>query len=263
MSLDVEKPRVLVVSAHAADFCSRAGGTLIKYARRGSRVRVVDVSVGERGESNELWLARPGITLAEVQSIRRREAEAAVTRMGVEIGFYDWLDHPMTMREERLVQLVDEIRALRADILLTHHNSDPLNLDHEYVSKAVTEACFLAQFPGLETRYSPCSSPALYYFEATIPMTELTGFKPNFYIDITDVYADKMRALGEFQSQRFLPASYERYAAWRGSQAKTMSGNPNVQYAEAFEQYLPSVGDEFPLTGRYHALSSNPSRGQE
>ena len=41
-------PRVLVFSAHAADFCSRAGGTLAKYARRGSAVRVVDLTFGER-----------------------------------------------------------------------------------------------------------------------------------------------------------------------------------------------------------------------
>ena len=256
----MDRPRLLVISAHAADFCSRAGGTIIKYVRRGSAARIADLSVGERGESNELWLEQPSITLEQVQQIRKHEADQAAARMGADIRFHNWLDHPMTLREERLVALVDEIREMRADILLTHHNSDPLNLDHEYVAKAVTEACFLAQFPGLQTRFPPTPSPALYFFEATIPMTELTGFKPNFYMDITDVFDSKMQALREFKSQSFLPAAYERYAAWRGAQAKTMSGNQSIQYAEAFEQYLPSVGDEFPLTGRYHALSSNPHR---
>jgi 4-oxalomesaconate hydratase len=255
-----DKPRVLVISAHAADFCSRAGGTILKYVRRGSPVRVVALSVGERGESNELWLTQPGITIAQVQEIRKREAQRAAALMDAEIRFYNWLDHPMTLREERLIALVDEIREMRADILLTHHNGDPLNLDHEYVAKAVTEACVLAQFLGLETHFAPTPSPVLYFFEATIPMTELAGFKPNLYIDITDVFEQKMQALRQFKSQSVLPAAYERYAAWRGSQAKTMSGNQNIQYAEAFEQYLPSVGDEFPLTGRYHALSRNADR---
>jgi 4-oxalomesaconate hydratase len=255
-----DQPRLLVISAHAADFCSRAGGAIIKYTRRTCPVRVVDLSLGERGESNELWAEQPGITFAQVREIRRQEAERAAAQMGAEIRFYDWLDHPMTLSEERLVTLVDEIREMRADLLLTHHISDPLNLDHEYVAKAVLEACSLAQFPGLQTRFAPTPSPALYFFEATIPMTELTGFKPNLYIDITDVFEGKMQALRLFQSQSFLPQAYERYATWRGSQAKTMSGDPNIIYAEAFQQYLPSVGNEFPLTGRYHVLARHSKR---
>jgi len=35
------KPRVLAVIAHPADFCSRAGGTLIKHVKAGCAVRVV------------------------------------------------------------------------------------------------------------------------------------------------------------------------------------------------------------------------------
>jgi len=253
-------PRLLVISAHAADFCSRAGGVIIKYVKRGSPVRVVELSVGERGESDEVWLEQPGITLAQVQEIRKREAERAAAQMGAEIRFHNWLDHPLTMNEERLVALVEEIREMRADILLTHHHSDPLNVDHEYVAKAVTEACCLAQFQGLETRFPRTPSPALFFFEPTIPMTDLTGFKPNLYIDITDVFDLKMQALREFKSQSILPAAYERYALWRGSQAKTMSGNRNIQYAEAFEQYLPSVANEFPLSGRYYAISKYLNR---
>jgi len=257
---NAEQPRVLVISAHAADFCSRAGGTICKYARRGSSVRIVDVSRGERGESNELWAENPSITLAQVQALRQQEAQRAAALLGTDIRFFDWLDHPMTINEARLLALVDEIREMRPVVLLTHYPSDPLNLDHEYVAKAVLEACVLAQFPGLQTRFAPTPSPAIYFFEATIPMTELTEFKPNFYIDITDVFEQKMQALREFKSQSFLPAAYERYAVWRGSQAKTMSGNPSIQYAEAFVQYLPTVAEEFPVTGRYHALASNPRR---
>jgi len=49
-----ERPRVMVFSAHAADFCSRAGGTILNYVRAGSKVRVIDLTYGERGESNSL-----------------------------------------------------------------------------------------------------------------------------------------------------------------------------------------------------------------
>ena len=36
--------RVLIFSAHAADFCSRAGGTIARLTDAGSTVHVVDFS---------------------------------------------------------------------------------------------------------------------------------------------------------------------------------------------------------------------------
>jgi 4-oxalomesaconate hydratase len=45
----------LVISAHAADFCSRAGGTITKLVRLGESVHVIDLTMGERGESEEFW----------------------------------------------------------------------------------------------------------------------------------------------------------------------------------------------------------------
>jgi len=47
--------RLLVFSAHSADFCSRAGGTIAKYAASGAQVRVVCLTYGERSESGGLY----------------------------------------------------------------------------------------------------------------------------------------------------------------------------------------------------------------
>lgn len=50
----IELPNLLVISAHAADFVWRAGGTIAKYANAGSAVHVVCVGMGQRGESIRL-----------------------------------------------------------------------------------------------------------------------------------------------------------------------------------------------------------------
>jgi 4-oxalomesaconate hydratase len=42
--MDLAKERLLVVSAHAADFVWRAGGAIALYALRGARVRVLLVT---------------------------------------------------------------------------------------------------------------------------------------------------------------------------------------------------------------------------
>ncbi len=60
-----EKKRLLVVSAHAADYVWRAGGTIAHYIQKGAPVRVIVLSLGVRGESNHLWKT-PGVTPQEV-----------------------------------------------------------------------------------------------------------------------------------------------------------------------------------------------------
>ena len=86
------KARIMAVSAHPADFCSRAGGTLIKYARAGCAVKVVWLSHGETDESQLLYKQRPGISIEEVRRVREQEAFACAKVIGAEgrmFGFGD------------------------------------------------------------------------------------------------------------------------------------------------------------------------------
>ena len=77
-------PRILAISAHPADFCSRAGGTLIKQVHAGSKVKVIWLSHGETEESAFLYRQRPGISIEEVRQIREKEAFACAEVIGAE-----------------------------------------------------------------------------------------------------------------------------------------------------------------------------------
>ena len=46
----IKGKKVLVVSAHAADYVWRSGGTIAKYIKHGAEVHVVVLSFGIRGE---------------------------------------------------------------------------------------------------------------------------------------------------------------------------------------------------------------------
>ena len=61
--------KVMAISAHPADFCSRSGGTLMRHAQMGARVKVVWLTSGETEESGALLEQRPGIS---VESAARR-----------------------------------------------------------------------------------------------------------------------------------------------------------------------------------------------
>jgi 4-oxalomesaconate hydratase len=74
---------LLVVSAHAADFVWRAGGTIAKYVKHGANVALVILSYGVRGESNAPWNLE-GQTIENATKVRQGEVEAARKHLEVE-----------------------------------------------------------------------------------------------------------------------------------------------------------------------------------
>ncbi|KYH30686.1 PIG-L deacetylase family protein [Neomoorella mulderi] len=238
-----QKPSVLVISAHAVDFVWRCGGTIARYAKDGSRVRILDLTFGERGESAEIWQSRPGITVDEVKRIRREEAEKASQILGAEIRFLDFNDHPLVMGMEHYLILVEELRDFQPQIVLTHHTEDPLNPDHPEVSAATYRALRCAQVPGVKPETTVTGPIKTFMFEPDQP--EFCNFNPDVFIDITDVMDLKVQAMKVVASQTYLHENYTRRAEYRGYLAGRIAGDKNIKYAEAFKRFAPFVGKFF------------------
>lgn len=242
-----EQERVLVVSAHAADFCIRAGGTLSRYVAAKAPVRVLVLSPGARGESNELWRAKGGKTTeAEVAAVRHKEAEAAAAILGVEVAFFGIPDQPLTINRERLMGLVRQLRQFRPTIVLTHPRKEPYNPDHSAACLAAIDAAYYATLAGVEPDLPVVPPVQILAFEPTQPMAEVAEFVPDTYVDITDVIDTKMRAVAEYKTQPYHVDRYRARAVARGTQAAYLTGNTAIQYAEAFQRYTPWVGRSLP-----------------
>jgi len=242
-----DAPTILVISAHAADFCSRSGGTLAKYVKAGSEAQVIDLTYGERGESYGLWRKNMDMDVEEVKRIRRGEAERAAAILGVKIDFLDWGDHPLVIDHERKLALVDLIRKIGPQFVLTHWAPDLSYPDHHVTGEAVAQACQLVGALGLKLTYPPIPSPQVLYFEATYPNSELTAFSPNTYIDITDVFDQKIEALRELAATQVpILEYYTSSAIRRGQQAREYSGKREIVYAEAYVRLFPWAGQFFP-----------------
>jgi 4-oxalomesaconate hydratase len=243
--------RILVFSVHCADFCSRAGGTIAKHARAGADVRVVALTYGERSESGGLYAGGVRPSLDEVKAVRREEAEHAARILSAHIDFLGWEDLLFDYSQERVARLAEEIRAFRPDAILTHHGPDPCSVDHDTCARLVTRAAQVAGAVGLESAHPPAGSAPVFFFEATIPLTELEGFRPDFYIDITDVWETKLAALQAFErAQSVLASWYTDQARLRAFQARRLTGRPDILFAEAFERTNPWVGSSLPLDTR-------------
>lgn len=241
--------KILVISAHVADFCSRSGGTIAKHVRDGDEARVIALTYGERSESGGLYAGGAKPALEDVKAVRREEGLEAAEILGAEIAFWDWSDLRFEYTQERALAIAQEIRRYRPGVLLTHHGPDPVSVDHDSAYRLATRAAQLAGAPGLESEHAPARRPEIFLFEATIPLTELEGFAPDLYVDITDVWETKLRALKAFhRAQQFLEPWYTDRAKLRAFQAQCF-GLSDCQYAEAFERTAPWAGSHLPVRG--------------
>lgn len=235
---------LLVVSAHSADFVWRGGGTIAKYIKHGANVSLVILSYGARGESNYLWNTE-GQTLDNVKKIRRGEIEAAAKCLGVQnIEFWDYEDYHMQITQERMDRMVRKIREVNPYHILTHAPKDAFNPDHETVSRYVYEASVLSTSNGVKIDGYPTVKQAhLFGFEHH--QSEISDFKPEVILDITETYEQKEAAMNCFQAQQHLIQYYAARALIRGNHARRISGHPQYKYAEAFTRFFPYVGSEF------------------
>jgi len=232
---------VLAIGAHAADFVWRSGGALAVAAERGGSAHVIALSYGERGESGALW-KQQNQTVERVKEIRHAEAEAAAKALGADFRCLDLGDYPLEVDRDALGRLVDAIRELAPDVILTHTDRDPFNPDHPVAFAAVERARALAAGAGVASAFETISPPELLLFEPHQP--ELCNFTPGVFLDITPVFERKVAAMAEMRSQEYLQTYYAQRAEQRGNHARRVSGNAEIRQAEAFMRIVPNVASE-------------------
>ena len=234
---------LLVVSAHAADFVWRSGGTMARYIKHGANVSLVVLSYGIRGESNDLWKTE-GQTAENVKKIRRAEVEEALHHLGItDAEFWDYEDYLLEITPDRIDRMVRKIRQVKPHHIITHGPRDAFNPDHGTASRLVWEASVLAISAGVQIEGLPAvKQPRIFGFEPH--QTEISDFKPDVIIDITETYPQKEAAMHCFKAQKHLIRYYMDRAVMRGNHARRCSGNSRCQYAEAFSRFYPYVGEE-------------------
>jgi 4-oxalomesaconate hydratase len=229
---------LLAIGAHAADFVWRAGGALALTADTGGTASVIALSYGERGESGELW-KEPNQTIENVKRVRHDEAERAAAALGASFRCLDLGDYPLEVEGEALARLVDAIRELTPDVIVTHTDRDPFNPDHPAAFAAVERARALAAGAGVESAFETIQPPQLLLFEPHQP--ELCNFTPTTFVDITRVIDRKLAAMAEMKAQSYLQTYYAQRAEQRANHARRVSGNKEIRHAEAFMRVLPQV----------------------
>ncbi len=230
--------RLLVVSAHAADFVWRAAGYIAVVTAAFGEAHVVCLSYGEHGESPGAW-KQPGMTVDQVKKIRRAEAEAAGQVLGATMHFLDQGDYPLPDTQDLVLQLAGLMRELQPGVILTHSRVDPYNYDHPQAADLTLRARMVAQAQGRPSAHPVIGAPPVFRFEPHQP--EMCEFRPDVLVDITPVFDLKQQAMAAMGSQEHLVRYYADLAERRGVQARRNGGPATIRYAEAYQRVFPQV----------------------
>jgi len=186
---------LVFVGAHPDDE-TFVGGTIAKYTNHGHKATIVSATRGGRGH----WK----IPSDELERVRTEEMKGAAAILGADVVFLDYKDAEIPADDRLTMDLVDVVRRLKPDIVITFH---PLvwRDDHRRVGQATADACFRASLPLVETRH-PYHRPApqvyfigepfVYSFSETMIPVE-----SDVYIDITEYMDVKIEALKQHRSQ--------------------------------------------------------------
>ncbi len=190
------------------------GGTILKLARQGHRVHLVDMTNGEPTP-----LGSP--------EIRARESAAAAKVLGVGRTLVGLANRQVVHDVASRHKLAAVIRQHRADWLFVPYPIDA-HPDHVAVTRIAEDARFDAKLTKTDIPGEPCyPKRVIYYFCTHLRM----NFTPNFCIDVSDTIEKKIEAVNCYASQfagpsGFVPEMARTISAYFGSRIGTAYAEP-------------------------------------
>jgi LmbE family N-acetylglucosaminyl deacetylase len=221
--------RVLVIGAHPDDPEFACGGTSARWAAEGKEIYYLVCTRGDKGSSE------PEMTAERLVEIREREQRSAAAVIGVrEVNFLRCADGELAPTYEFRGAIVEEIRRVRPDVILTH---DPTSVygasflnhpDHRAVGTATLDAIY----PTARDRLNYPAHEAAGLLPHKVKDVYLWGAPtPNEWIDISSSIERKIEALRCHVSQ----VGQATELAERIRERSKTTGEPKgIPFAEAF-----------------------------
>lgn len=229
--------KLLAVVAHPDDASIFCGGTLAKHADRGDDVHVVHMTRGEYGGLEQ----ESQVNLADR---RTEEARSAAQRIGADVFFLEFHDGRIEYSLENRDHLNDTIREHAPDLVFTHtrYSNHP---DHRVTGRLVTDACYQASLPRVDSKYDPVDPDNVYYFGKKACSPE-----PDVLVDVTNYLDMKEEAVQCHESQMEflaehggLDRSFDDLVEDVRARARTLGDRSGVRYAEGFTTLRDEVRD--------------------
>lgn len=201
---------ILAIGAHFDDLELGCGGTLARHAKLGDQVYAYVATVSGFSNHYNQTVRASDIALEEGKSamaiIGAHELIAGKFRT-LEVEFVDALN----------IEILRLVTEKKIDLVYTHWSGD-VHHDHQAVSRASLHSC----------RHVPC---ILMYRSNWYHSGH--DFRGNFYIDITDYWDVKERAILAHGSE--VERTGKKWVSFFRNEAENAGQRIGVRYAEVFE----------------------------
>lgn len=222
---------LLAIGVHPDDIELGCSGTIINEIKNGKKVGVLDLTQGELGSRGTI-------------ETRYEEAAKAAMIMGVHVrenlkmrdGFFK-------NDEEHQKKLIVAIRKYQPEIVITNSLSDR-HPDHGRAAKLTSDSCFLSGLRKIETVNEQGEAQQAWKPKYVFHYIQDRYHEPDFVIDITDVFEQRMQAVKAYTTQFYSPdneddgpQTYISTSAFLESviaRAKVIGKKIGVAYGEGF-----------------------------
>ena len=228
---DGGKLDILAIGVHPDDVELGCSGTIINEIRNGKKVGVLDLTQGELGSRGTV-------------ETRYEEAAKAAMIMGVALrenlrmcdGFFE-------NDQEHQRKQISAIRKYQPEIIITNSLSDR-HPDHGRAAKLTADSSFLSGLRKVETKDEQGNDQQPWRPKYVFHYIQDRYHEPDFVIDSTDVFEQRMEAVKAYTTQFYNPdneddgpQTYISTAAFLESviaRARVIGKKIGVQYGEGF-----------------------------
>jgi N-acetylglucosamine malate deacetylase 1 len=220
---------ILILAAHPDDAELGCGGTIAKHTTAGMKVGVLDLTRGELGTRG---------------TIHTREAEAKEASVILKLVVRENLDLAdgfFQNDKESQWAIIKKIREFQPDIVLANAVSDR-HPDHGKAAALADDACFLSGLTKVETLSDSGEKQKAWRPKQVYHYIQSAYIKPDFIVDVTESWPQKLKAVKAYQTQFFSPDSQEpqtfisrpEFLNFLEARAIELGNIAGVKYAEGF-----------------------------
>lgn len=186
---------ILAFGVHPDDVELGCSGTLLKHMAQGYKVGIIDLTQGELG------------TRGTVQT-RAQEVKESSKILGISVrenlGFADGF---FVNDKEHQLEVVKMIRKYQPKVVFANAKYDR-HPDHGRSAELVRDACFLAGLPKVATKLKGEKQVA-FRPKSVFHYIQAIHAEPDFVVDITPYFEQKVKAIRAFKTQFYDPKSKE------------------------------------------------------
>lgn len=222
---------ILAIGVHPDDVELGCSGTIINEIKKGKKAGILDLTQGELGSRGTI-------------ETRYAEAAKAAIIMGVHVrenlkmrdGFFK-------NDEDHQKKLIVALRKYQPEIVITNSLNDR-HPDHGRAGKLTTDSCFLSGLRKVETKDEHGNNQEPWRPKYVFHYIQDRYHEPDFVIDITDVFEQRMEAVKAYTTQFYNPdneddgpQTYISTSAFLESiiaRARVIGKKIGVQYGEGF-----------------------------